>query len=132
MGSSWTTWADDQPQLGQSAVSLLESALGALTPSNARRIEEAEVPPSPLDAATTTRLVAELGSDCVRVDDRSRAEHSGGQSYADLVRRRRGEASAAPDAVLVPADSSGVAHMLDVCARERIAVIPWGGGTSVV
>src|SRR3954447_74388 len=131
MGSSWTTWADDQPQLGQSAVSLLESALGALTPSNARRIEKAEVPPSRLDAATTTRLVAELGSDCVRVDDRSRAEHSGGQSYTDLVRRRRGEA-AAPDAVLVPTDAAGVARMLDVCSRERIAVVPWGGGTSVV
>src|SRR3954449_8543586 len=107
MGSSWTTWADDQPQLGRSAVSLLESALGELTPSNSRPIEEAEVPASRLDAATTARLVAELGNDCVRIDDRSRAEHSGGQSYADLVRRRRGEASAAPDAVLVPVDSAG-------------------------
>ncbi|HEX7293709.1 MAG TPA: FAD-binding oxidoreductase, partial [Solirubrobacterales bacterium] len=39
---------------------------------------------------------------------------------------------AAPDAVLAPADADAVRRILGVCAAEGVAVVPFGGGTSVV
>ncbi len=45
---------------------------------------------------------------------------------------RSGELTAAPDAVLAPADADSVAATLAACARAGIAVVPYGGGTSVV
>ena len=34
--------------------------------------------------------------------------------------------------MLRPADAAGVEAMLDACAAEGVAVVPFGGGTSVV
>src|SRR3954468_11403043 len=132
MTSTWTTWAGEQPRLGGSALSMLQGLLGPLTPADPAAIESAAVRPSALPDTTVVRLREVLGSDGVLLDDRSRAEHSGGQSYADIVRRRRGDTSAAPDAVLLPADADAVQRALEVCSAERITVVPWGGGTSVV
>ncbi|HEY6654075.1 MAG TPA: FAD-binding oxidoreductase [Solirubrobacterales bacterium] len=63
-------------------------------------------------------------------DDRIR--HATGRSYPDLVRLRTGRLEHAPDAVLRPADAAGVEAVLDACAAAGIAVVPFGGGTSVV
>ena len=53
-------------------------------------------------------------------------------SYPDLIRLRTGTLEAAPDAVVMPGSAEQVAALLEVCARERVAVVPFGGGTSVV
>ena len=87
---------------------------------------------SRLSEEARARLADALGADGVVVDDLTRARHAGGQSYADLVRRRRGDASEAPDAVLYPASADAVADVLRICSLAHIAVVPWGGGTSVV
>ena len=59
-------------------------------------------------------------------------EHAAGRSYPDLVRLRSGEGLNVPDAVLAPGSADQVKAVLDVAARERVAVVPFGGGTSVV
>ena len=61
-----------------------------------------------------------------------RIGHAIGRSYSDLVRIRSGDASSAPDAVVLPDSAEQVAAVLAACAEHRIAVIPFGGGTSVV
>ena len=48
------------------------------------------------------------------------------------MRLRSGQLEAAPDAVLLPADADAVGRVLEVCAAEGVAVVPYGGGTSVV
>jgi alkyldihydroxyacetonephosphate synthase len=68
----------------------------------------------------------------VRDDAASRARHAGGQAYADIVRRRRGDTSQAPDVVVTPQDAAAVSAAVRVCSEHRLAVVPWGGGTSVV
>ncbi len=45
---------------------------------------------------------------------------------------RGGSLEAAPDAVVLPPDAEALRRVLDVCAGEGIAVVPFGGGTSVV
>jgi alkyldihydroxyacetonephosphate synthase len=78
------------------------------------------------------RLRAACGIDAVRVDDETRLEHAGGRSYLDLLRLRSGDIRCAPDAVVLPADEAQIAAVLQACAGGDCAVVPFGGGTSVV
>lgn len=55
-----------------------------------------------------------------------------GQSFPDLVALRTGSQAAFPEAVVLPTTPEEVQKTLHVAAREGVAVIPRGGGTSVV
>jgi alkyldihydroxyacetonephosphate synthase len=55
-----------------------------------------------------------------------------GKSYTDLVRGLRGEFANPPDLVARPRDESEIEVVLSWCEAEGAAVIPFGGGTSVV
>jgi alkyldihydroxyacetonephosphate synthase len=68
----------------------------------------------------------------VRDDHAARVEHAAGKGYPDLVRLRAGEPAGAPDAVVYPAAHEQMRAVLDLCAELRVAVVPFGGGTSVV
>jgi len=63
---------------------------------------------------------------------RDRAMHAHGKSYRDVARAFAGDFRAAPDVVAYPRDEKDVATVLAWCGRERLAAIPYGGGTSVV
>jgi len=65
-------------------------------------------------------------------DRLERAMHAHGKGYRDVARAFAGDFSGAPDAVASPRDEDEVAAVLAWCERERVAVIPFGGGTSVV
>ncbi len=49
-----------------------------------------------------------------------------------LIRGFRGDFANAPDLVAVPADETELRAVLDWCDGARVAVVPYGGGTSVV
>jgi alkyldihydroxyacetonephosphate synthase len=70
--------------------------------------------------------------DILRDDRVARVLHARGKSYPDLVRQRAGDCAGAPDAVLSPRDHDEVRAVLAACADARVAVVPFGGGTSVV
>ena len=55
-----------------------------------------------------------------------------GKSYLDLLRQRAGDCEDAPDAVVAPARAQAVQAVLYACAEAGVAVVPFGGGTSVV
>lgn len=79
------------------------------------------------------RLRAPRGLDEIcSVDKHARASHSLGKSYVDLVRGFRGQFDHPPDVVATPRTEQQVERVLEWCAAERIAVVPFGGGTSVV
>lgn len=65
-------------------------------------------------------------------DALTRAEYAWGSSYQDSVRGFRGDFSFAPDAVLLARDESDVERTLEWATGANVAVIPFGGGTSVV
>ena len=130
--TNWTSWSDSAPDLPDAARGVLTSRLGTLTPQAVISLHDVTPPQSRLAPHVRQRLADVLDQDAVHDDDETRARHSGGQSYVDLVRRRAGDAAAAPDAVVTPADAAAIGRVLAVCAEERIAVVPWGGGTSVV
>src|SRR6185436_7076859 len=54
------------------------------------------------------------------------------RAYRDVVRGFRGQITDPPDLVMHPGDEREVEAVLAWCAEERLAAIPYGGGTSVV
>jgi alkyldihydroxyacetonephosphate synthase len=65
-------------------------------------------------------------------DPETRAGHHYGKSYRDVVRGARGEFPSPPDWVALPRNESEVAAVLDWCDGVGAAVVPYGGGSSVV
>ncbi len=61
-----------------------------------------------------------------------RIAHSLGKAYRDVVRGFRGEFPDSPDLVAYPESAEDVDAVLNFCADEKAAAIPYGGGTSVV
>ncbi|HTU95638.1 MAG TPA: FAD-binding oxidoreductase [Solirubrobacteraceae bacterium] len=65
-------------------------------------------------------------------DDHTRAFHAYGSSYRDVVRAFRGRFDHPPDVVAHPGDEGEVEAVLEWALNANAAVIPFGGGTSVV
>ncbi len=64
-------------------------------------------------------------------DDDNRRLRTRGKSTPDLLRQRTGDLSDAPDVVVRPGSHDDVAALLAYAGEHRIAVVPFGGGTSV-
>jgi alkyldihydroxyacetonephosphate synthase len=77
-------------------------------------------------------LTAVVGPEHALSDRLTRVAHTRGKSTPDLLRLRAGDASDAPDLVLFPGSHDEVAQLLALCSSHRVAVVPFGGGTSVV
>ena len=85
------------------------------------------------DSALTDGVRARLeGIAEVRDDAAARVGHCRGKSYLDLLAQRAGECEDAPDAVVAPESAEAVQAVLYACSEEGVAVVPFGGGTSVV
>ncbi len=131
----WDAWGDPagrQP-LSDQIRGLLKQVFGVSGEAVARR-DEGDVPlrPSALTPHQRDGLAAVVGADGISTDHRDRLRHAGGKSTLDLLRRRAEEPQDAPDAVVFPADHDAVLAVLAHCAEHGIAVVPFGGGTSVV
>jgi alkyldihydroxyacetonephosphate synthase len=61
-----------------------------------------------------------------------RAVHAHGMAYRDLIRAFRGQLEHVPDVVARPRDEHDVEELLGWCDAAGLALIPFGGGTSVV
>lgn len=131
----WDAWgvpAGHQP-LSDRVRGLLTQVFGVSGDPVARR-DEGDVPlrESALTPARRAGLVAVVGPEHVSDDHRDRLRHAGGKSTPDLLRRRADGPQDAPDAVVFPAGHDEVLAVLAYCAANSVAVVPFGGGTSVV
>ncbi|MER5955751.1 FAD-binding oxidoreductase [Streptomyces sp. NPDC001893] len=71
-------------------------------------------------------------SSIVSADVRDRLAHSHGQAFRDVVRALLGRLPHVPDLVVRPTSEAEVVQVLDWCSDADVAVIPFGGGSSVV
>jgi alkyldihydroxyacetonephosphate synthase len=89
----------------------------------------------PLDAVelreSRLKVPASLG-DLFSDEHYERTAHALGKAYRDVVRGFRGEFENPPDLVAFPRDESEIETVLEWCEAEGAAVVPFGGGTSVV
>jgi alkyldihydroxyacetonephosphate synthase len=91
--------------------------------------------PVPRDAvrlpAPRLSVPAALAAWCTN-SDADRAVHARGQSYPDVLRGLRGRVDHPPDVVARPRSEDEVEAALAWAADANAAVVPFGGGTSVV
>jgi alkyldihydroxyacetonephosphate synthase len=127
----WWGWGDPSKrlELPKSALAMLREEVGEAEPAGRVTLEQVAMPePRPLPGALTDAV----NRASILTAHEHRVRRAAGKSYPDLVRLRTGRLEAAPDAVVLPGSPEQIARVLDVCAREGIAVVPFGGGTSVV
>jgi alkyldihydroxyacetonephosphate synthase len=122
------------PRLPEHATGFLREELGVSGEVVDRPVALADVrlrEPA-LDATLLAALRAQVGEDGVRQDREARVLRCRGKSYVDLLAQRAGACEDAPDAVVAPRDHDEVLGVLRICAEAGVAVVPFGGGTSVV
>jgi alkyldihydroxyacetonephosphate synthase len=122
------------PELPAHATGLLRDALGVSGEVVDRPVALADVrlrEPA-LDGGLLDRLRAVVGEAGVRTDREARVLRCRGKSYLDLLAQRAGDCERAPDAVVAPRSHDEVLAVLEACADGGVAVVPFGGGTSVV
>ena len=131
-------WAHATFELGarEPAVwAYIAEALGRdkLARSPAVPLPDIHMPGSRLDQQTLADLQAITGGEHVKTDRYERAFHARGKSYLDLLRLRAGElGDQVPDAVVYPADAEETQSIVDLAVTRGLAVVPFGGGSSVV
>lgn len=131
----WWGWGDaaHPPVLPPHALSFLRETVGVGVRARPPvALASVRLAPSRLAEGTAQKLIAILGGEHLRVDHSARVLHAAGKGYPDLVRLRAGEPEGAPDAVLYPRGHADLRAVLEVCASAGVAVVPFGGGTSVV
>jgi alkyldihydroxyacetonephosphate synthase len=131
MAPKWWGWGDPERriELSAGAQAMLSDELGPAEPATRVELDQVAMPEArPLPAAIGEAVSARS----VLVAHEQRLRRAAGKGYVDLVRLRSGRLETAPDAVVMPADGAQVAALLAACSREGVAVVPFGGGTSVV
>ncbi len=115
---------DEQRQIAE----LTAAAAGIALPGDLERPVPLERGRLPEPRLTAPARLAEICSQ--RPHDR--ALHAHGMAYRDLIRAFRGRFDHVPDLVARPRDEHDLEELLSWCGGERVALIPFGGGTSVV
>jgi alkyldihydroxyacetonephosphate synthase len=122
-------YEDEQPsadELRGAAAFLAERlGFGSATPEHPVALGDVVLPAPRLSAP------AALAPFC-SAEDHDRALHSYGRSYRDIVRAFRGVFDHPPDLVAHPRTEDEIEQVLYWSAEAGAAVIPFGGGTSVV
>ena len=128
---SWWGWGFEDAVLS-------DDRTARLAEETARRFEVPDLQVRPVPTIADLELRAPrleapsaLAGICT-TDAAERARHTLGMALRDVARCLAGELVEPPDVVAYPTDEAQVVDVLDWCAAEEVAVVPYGGGTSVV
>jgi alkyldihydroxyacetonephosphate synthase len=121
----WNGWGDDtvDPALPPGGLRFIAERVGSGTPSRDADLARA------LAAVPASRLSDLAGADTA---PEARLRHARGQSFPDWLAMRHGRMGPFPDAVATPRSHQEAADLLRRAIAAGAAVIPYGGGTSVV
>jgi alkyldihydroxyacetonephosphate synthase len=128
----WSGWGDpaQATTLPPAIIELLHQALGVSREgTQPPALDDIPLPAPRLNSTAHAALeaIAEVDTSA-----EARIRHTRGKSTLDLLRLRAGDFKQAPDAIVLPAAHDEIQALLRTCSEHRIAVIPFGGGTSVV
>ncbi|MFE0515768.1 FAD-binding oxidoreductase [Streptomyces sp. NPDC058964] len=126
-GRSWWGWGAADKALSDAEC----AALGQLVPGAA----DTPLPVPDVSALTLPEVRVEPPSalaPLMSAAPADRAAHTYGKAYRDVIRALEGDLAAAPDQVARPLTEQHVVDVLDWAADAGVAVVPYGGGSSVV
>ena len=122
-------WEDEGPSTEQQQrlAQLLAARFGLaeVTIAPPPRLEDIALRAPRIDVPAPLRDIAST-------DTYDRAGHAYGKAFRDIVRAFRHHYPNPPDVVVFPRDETDIVKTLDWCTTVRAAVIPYGGGSSVV
>ncbi|MFE3226644.1 FAD-binding oxidoreductase [Nocardia sp. NPDC059228] len=128
---SWWGWGTVEDAVTGAERSALTQRIAALLPDADLTIHqppELTALPIPQPRTRAPQALAGIAS----YDTADRVLHGHGQAFRDIVRNLLGRIGDVPDLVVRPRTEQDVVDVLDWCAGAGLAVIPFGGGTSVV
>jgi alkyldihydroxyacetonephosphate synthase len=131
----WWGWGDPAhpPVLPAHALGFLRETIGLTAPPRPPvALGQVRLAPATTSEGVLAALREIVGAKHVHDGHAQRVLHAAGKGYPDLVRLRAGEPEGAPDAVVYPGGHDQLRALLELCARSSLAVVPFGGGTSVV
>ncbi|MEV0763568.1 FAD-binding oxidoreductase [Nocardia sp. NPDC050435] len=131
MARSWWGWGNVEDAVTGAERAALTRRVAELMPGadlSVHEPPELAALPVPAPRIEPPKALAQLASR----DLADRVAHGHGQAFRDVARMLLGRVEHVPDLVLRPRTEQDVADILDWCAPAGIAVIPFGGGTSVV
>lgn len=128
---SWWGWGNVEDRITGAERATLLDRVAALMPG--AELTGHEPPPLSAIELPAVRITAPpaLAGLC-SWEPADRAGHSHGKAFRDIVRNLHGRLEHVPDLVARPRDEQDVVDVLDWCGDAGIAVIPYGGGSSVV
>ena len=122
-------WGYEQEKLSQEELTLIEDLVKMLIPQGSVEVAPPTIEDFELPASRMT--VPEQFQHCVSTSPYDRLVHSYGKSYADMVRMFLRDVEHAPDWVAFPKTEADISDIIAYAEANNMAVIPFGGGTSV-
>ena len=127
----WWGWGTEAAALSAAETDALVTRVSALLADH-DFTDHAPPDPYSLDVArpriSLPDALAALGTS----DVANRLSHARGKAFRDVVRNLLGDVSHVPDLVVRPHTEAAVVDLLDWAGTAGVAVIPYGGGSSVV
>lgn len=128
---SWWGWGSDAEALTDQETDALVGRVKALL-SDHDFTDHAPPDPRSLDVAAPRVAVPSALQPVFSTDVVDRLSHARGKAFRDVVRNLHGDVAHVPDAVARPRTEQDVVDVLDWAAGAGVAVVPYGGGSSVV
>ncbi len=121
----WNGWGDEQTiyPLSELANEYLINILGIGTSGADASLEEV------IKSVPSSRLPKHAS---ISIDLEDRLRHACGQSLPDWINLRSGRIPTYPDGVIYPGTDAEIQDTMAFAHENKIVLIPYGGGTSVV
>jgi alkyldihydroxyacetonephosphate synthase len=131
MGRSWWGWGTVEDAVVGSELDELIGRVRGLAPESELVDHQ---PPAVADLEVRASRVAPPASlaRLCSAEREDRVGHAHGKAFRDVLRNLHGQLHHVPDLIVRPRVESDVVDVLDWCSRTGTAVIPYGGGSSVV
>ena len=128
---SYWGWGYSDPKLPESLVTNFKSMVQAVFELD----ELSEITPPVVDNLNLRpprfKLPVDLTGFCTEANY-DRASHSYGKAFRDVIRGIYGQFDNPPDYVAYPNTEADIQKLMTFCMDKSIALVPYGGGSSVV
>ncbi|MEM7277663.1 MAG: FAD-binding oxidoreductase [Pseudomonadota bacterium] len=122
-------WGYADEHLSANEEQLVRTMAGHLVPSGAKELSAPQL--TDFELRKPRIKPAPALESCLSSSPYDRLVHSYGKSYADMARMFLCDVPNVPDLVAFPESEQAVTDLLDWASDNAIAVVPFGGGTSV-